>query len=390
MTVGTFTVSHTSTLLMRGAPWPRRPSLRTTHFNPRSSCEERLGEWRAVIRYMISIHAPHARSDILPLVRRLPHLISIHAPHARSDAYTSRRHSHQKTNFNPRSSCEERPATYDFSGVVPISIHAPHARSDSALSGQRHLVHISIYAPHARCEERRGADIASCMNVYISIHAPHARSDEFMKKMTFLEMEFQSTLLMRGATTTIPKYVTAIQFQSTLLMRGATPEGIGGDDGRAISIHAPHARSDPTDFCQSGVRPDYFNPRSSCEERRNPERTDAMIPIFQSTLLMRGATGSRSIRLMRYRFQSTLLMRGATLVSALSWALRINFNPRSSCEERRIETVMEGWKDISIHAPHARSDHGATTPQKVDWSFQSTLLMRGATCRSGCEVRGCR
>ena len=167
------------------------------------------------------------------------------------------------------------------------------------------------FNPRSSCEERPGERKIGDDVIGISIHAPHARSDEFMKKMTFLEMEFQSTLLMRGATTTIPKYVTAIQFQSTLLMRGATPEGIGGDDGRAISIHAPHARSDSAGQAQNIARTaisihapharsdatsgntatvagisihapharsdtagdctaqktGYFNPRSSCEER---------------------------------------------------------------------------------------------------------------------------
>ena len=34
---------------------------------------------------------------------------------------------------------------------------------------------------------------------------------------------------------------------------------------------------------------------------------------------------------------------------------------------------------ISIHAPHARSDSSATEPQAELMTFQSTLLMRGAT-----------
>ena len=291
----------------------------------------------------ISIHTPHARSDDSRFKRREGrNLISIHAPHARSDAVN------------------------DLCGVTSqaISIHAPHARSDHGqLSLVIKIIIISIHAPHAR------SDLSTNrmrLDTRISIHAPHARSALAEKAVT-------------------PHYT----FQSTLLMRGAT--------WRVACRHPIHDFN-PRSSCEErprrarvSISSRNFNPRSSCEER--PDRflsVRCSARLFQSTLLMRGATGSRSIRLMRYRFQSTLLMRGATLVSALSWALRINFNPRSSCEERRIETVMEGWKDISIHAPHARSDHGATTPQKVDWSFQSTLLMRGATCRSGCEVRGCR
>ena len=105
-------------------------------------------------------------------------IISIHAPHARSDRTMhiggSDRSQFQSTllmrgatrlpstarasaqNFNPRSSCEER-QFYDYVAVrsCQISIHAPHARSDAA-------------------------DIAGTMKRQISIHAPHARSDLFI------------------------------------------------------------------------------------------------------------------------------------------------------------------------------------------------------------------
>ena len=57
---------------------------------------------------------------------------------------------------------------------------------------------------------------------YISIHAPHARSDEMMAAV-----------------------VEAIEkFQSTLLMRGATEAEAEEQHHNYISIHAPHARSD--------------------------------------------------------------------------------------------------------------------------------------------------
>ena len=35
---------------------------------------------------------------------------------------------------------------------------------------------------------------------YISIHAPHARSDAYWIKYNAIHEQFQSTLLMRGAT----------------------------------------------------------------------------------------------------------------------------------------------------------------------------------------------
>ena len=77
-------------------------------------------------------------------------------------------------------------------------------------------------------------------------------------------------------------------FQSTLLMRGATTSGETMYDPTMISIHAPHARSD-----------------AIAENLQDPS-------LFQSTLLMRGATDVADAAWTMEKFQSTLLMRGAT------------------------------------------------------------------------------
>ena len=172
-------------------------------------------------------------------------------------------------------------------------------------------------------------------NGWISIHAPHARSD-CGSSTCAQDCGFQSTLLMRGATR-----------QRARRLRGGLD----------------------------------FNPRSSCEERRTDYEHIDIITAFQSTLLMRGAT-----------FVCT------------DWPYYPRyFNPRSSCEERH------GWQQIphdchiSIHAPHARSDladevdevralqisihapHARSDTMRLQKTcacspFQSTLLMRGATC----------
>ena len=90
---------------------------------------------------------------------------------------------------------------------------------------------------------------------------------------------------------------------------------------------------------------------------------------------MTGAAGMAA----SFVFQSTLLMRGATFIHIGHSNLCNNFNPRSSCEERlpqgRIPYDICHFNprssceerrcyvvnilaplDISIHAPHARSD----------------------------------
>ena len=57
-------------------------------------------------------------------------------------------------------------------------------------------------------------------------------------------VQFQSTLLMRGATDGSMRKSSTFLFQSTLLMRGATAGDVFRKAASGISIHAPHARSD--------------------------------------------------------------------------------------------------------------------------------------------------
>ena len=168
---------------------------------------------------------------------------------------------------------------------------------------------------------------------------------------------FQSTLLMRGATACRrASDATMRLFQSTLLMRGATLSRAEHKPSPGISIHAPHARSDDCGLCGLPACR-YFNPRSSCEERRGRVLQEGLILIFQSTLLMRGATAidamlddGHVISIHAPHARSDLSTRRVATTSR-------DFNPRSSCEERPSITT----------ALYCRS------------KFQSTLLMRGAT-----------
>ena len=145
-----------------------------------------------------------------------------------------------------------------------------------------------------------------------------------------------------------------------------------------ISIHAPHARSDgyreyfesigykfqstllmrgatATDMRRYTAN-DNFNPRSSCEERQDAVRMVFDAYKFQSTLLMRGATVRTARTTRREVFQSTLLMRGATKVVLPGYAgdyISIHApHARSDQACVRHRRVLQ----ISIHAPHARSD----------------------------------
>ena len=105
----------------------------------------------------------------------------------------------------------------------------------------------------------------------ISIHAPHARSDRTMHIGGSDRSKFQSTLLMRGATR-LPS--TARASAQNFNPRSSCEERLDiirqRESQGTISIHAPHARSDPG--FAGGRRQLYnFNPRSSCEERRGRE-----------------------------------------------------------------------------------------------------------------------
>ena len=218
--------------------------IEPSYFNPRSSCEERPAREKPSRRQgRISIHAPHARSDPPCRIRcaMSSAKISIHAPHARSDYYTT--YTAQKSrNFNPRSSCEERQGkfcmvmhSHDFNprssceerrALKGIIVQFDLFQSTLLMRGAtveveklKSINSISIHAPHARSDDRCHK---GCGCHAISIHAPHARSDTMPSSRHSSMTTFQSTLLMRGATTDGSKFHTIIIFQSTLLMRGAT------------------------------------------------------------------------------------------------------------------------------------------------------------------------
>ena len=216
--------------------------------------------------------------------------------------------------FNPRSSCEERPckAASQFRKRKFQSTLLMRGATQHVLGPVFFTYHFN---PRSSCEERLS----------------YTRSRTSGKR-------FQSTLLMRGATSDYASYCLEMAFQSTLLMRGATGMLRGWLSGAGISIHAPHARSDedrparrhphgyfnPRSSCEErpedvgeGVWDTDFNPRSSCEERPTvSSRWFTLTISFQSTLLMRGATRREKRWSRTPEFQSTLLMRGATIVLA--------------------------------------------------------------------------
>ena len=80
-------------------------------------------------------------------------VISIHAPHTRSDIYRSQNPRHIPY-FNPRSSYEERRGAFGWLSDLPWHFN-----------------------PRSSYEERPSADLPLLSMMMISIHAPHTRSD---------------------------------------------------------------------------------------------------------------------------------------------------------------------------------------------------------------------
>ena len=107
-------------------------TININDFNPRSSYEERL----AVLclrrgKEIISIHAPHTRSDVNRLINCLM-LIFQSTLLIRGATKNSRKNCWAKL----------------------ISIHAPHTRSDKCLVTHLGYLEISIHAPHTRSDKR--------------------------------------------------------------------------------------------------------------------------------------------------------------------------------------------------------------------------------------------
>ena len=128
-------------------------------------------EWR-----YISIHSPHARRDLHKVTDKYSHQISIHSPHARRD-HMRCFCTEQDANFNPLSSCEERPIL-KYSMTSSLEFQSTFLMRGETIPVMESCYHhvISIHSPHAR----RDLDYAyKWGDLNISIHSPHARRDYY-------------------------------------------------------------------------------------------------------------------------------------------------------------------------------------------------------------------
>ena len=234
--------------------------------------------------------------------------------------------------FDPRSPCGERQGDgADVERIDGVSIHAPHVGSDKLPLGS-----FPSYAPFQSTLPMWGATSlfreAACRRA-ISIHAPMRGRQDLLTYHSYIA-PFQSTP---------PCGERRQSWRRCFRLRHFNPRSPCGERLRAdgtvtlfgkISIHAPHAGSDPPGPDIRG-RGAHFNPRSPCGERPRRILKQDILSRFQSTLPVWGATSAFQRLACALLFQSTLPVWGATRSDHSIGNNCGNFNSRSPCGERR-------------------------------------------------------
>ena len=188
--------------------------------------------------------------------------------------------------FNPRSPCGERHEQDSlFDTKYSISIHAPHAGSDCIITAR--VNGGRDFNPRSPCGERHGKKINRDFGNDFNPRSPCGERLNAIKQKGTLE----------------------------------------------ISIHAPHAGSDPEGIHQiSGIQ--HFNPRSPCGERLWFLPFLRIQSEFQSTLPMRGATQSLRAYFLEIAISIHAPHAGSDAANLSALTAPAYFNPRSPCGER--------------------------------------------------------
>ena len=243
-----------------------------------------------------------------------------------------RHQSRKKIHFNPHSPCGERrygkaveQTVWEFQSTLPLREATRYARynpyrcdfNPHSPCGERRGWRCRPreggcnFNPHSPCGERPDPHLRAFLVDVISIHTPLAGSDDPAN----------------------PKAIRNWKFQSTLPLRGATMGGSEGQTGSPISIHTPLAGSDSASTT-CWTTNTYFNPHSPCGERPPPNTRQAECYEFQSTLPLRGATGSISSPPCLAVISIHTPLAGSDRPARGSRLPRWHFNPHSPCGER--------------------------------------------------------
>ena len=194
---------------------------------------------------------------------------------------------------------------------------------------------ITNFNPRTPCGVRQYFLVCFHPKRGISIHAPHAGCDVLHLIADLMELQFQSTHPMRGAT-----------FESR------------GGGSRCMNFNPRTPCGVRLTQQVEGLGDAYFNPRTPCGVRREAKKSRYRRKEFQSTHPMRGATSG----------YSRTLSVGPISIHA----------PHAGCDKGKI--IMKYMPmNISIHAPHAGCDVLTRWIGERRLLFQSTHPMRGAT-----------
>ena len=133
---------------------------------------------------------------------------------------------------------------------------------------------------------------------------------------------------------------------------------------------------------RTGGRQRNFNPHSPCGERlRNQQAHRPKPDISIHTPLAGSDFTALSARLKASEFQSTLPLRGATGSASALQGNCLHFNPHSPCGERRSPYPTARYTVyFNPHSPCGERPSTRTERRRC-WPFQSTLPLRGATRR---------
>ena len=237
---------------------------------------------------------------------------------------------------------------------IKISIHAPRERSDTSThhcSGNIVKFQSTLLvrgATFVSWEERAVFKFQSTLLVRgatgivrgkypptpISIHAPRERSDIKADSVYFRRFYFNP----RSSWEERRLYILGVIKMSYFNPRSSWEERLFC---RSLLIWILHFNPRSSweerlaNRWRTGGNNVNFNPRSSWEERPTFASYGSFcLTLFQSTLLVRGATYKAMSDEYKKWFQSTLLVRGATLLPIHLLLQSAYFNPRSSWEER--------------------------------------------------------
>ena len=248
-----------------------------------------------------------------------------------------------------------------MSGVAPVSpVTFQSTHPLRGATGERRIcanaLTISIHAPLAGCDYRRGVLKADIVN---------------FNPRTPCGVRLGFALAM----------INTLPFQSTHPLRGATHKTVFAElpNISAISIHAPLAGCDK-EKKDDKRRKYYFNPRTPCGVRLEKTLLLTIVPKFQSTHPLRGATQDINDRLLYFNISIHAPLAGCDQNDKEDFSLYNDFNPRTPCGVRPGSCfICRVIFAISIHAPLAGCDIEHVLQRLHPKIFQSTHPLRGAT-----------